>query len=154
VAVITLSEKSIFNLRVDTVQPLLSPLGSFLIGGDFGFQLRDPIFGSTQLMREPLRCLQGVSAVFFCSASRSVEQLQDRLACFVELIGTVRCRSFGPCKRDHIRLVTTDLTVHHLPPSLDLSNHIAGRPFHCGIKRSSQDSIAFCLGVWRISNSE
>ena len=38
-------------------------------------------------MREPLRRLQRVPTVFIRNAGRSVEQLQDRLACFVELIG-------------------------------------------------------------------
>ena len=96
VAVVTLSEKSIFNLRVNTVQPLLSTLGPFLVGGDFRFQLRQPIFSRAKLMRKLLRRLQRVSAVFFRNADRSVEHLQDRLPCFVELISAVRGRgSFG-----------------------------------------------------------
>jgi hypothetical protein len=38
-------------------------------------------------MRELLRRLQRVPTVFIRNPGRSVEQLQDRLACFVELIG-------------------------------------------------------------------
>jgi hypothetical protein len=90
VAVIILSEKSIFNLRVNTVQPLLGALGSFLVGGDFRFQLRYPIFSRAKLMRKLLRRLHRVSAVLFRNACRSVQHLQDRLACFVELIGAAR----------------------------------------------------------------
>jgi hypothetical protein len=56
-AVITLSEKSILDLRVDAMEPLLSPLGSFLITNHLRFQTRNPIFGRTQLMREFLRRL-------------------------------------------------------------------------------------------------
>ena len=79
------------------MEPLLSPLGALLMSGDLRFQLRNPIFSRAQLMREPLRRFQCVSAVFFGNTGRSVEHLQDRLACFVELIGSVRCRcSFSP----------------------------------------------------------
>jgi hypothetical protein len=85
--VITLSEKSVLNLRVNAMEPLLGTLGSFLISGNLRFQLRNPIFGCAQLVRKPLRRLQRVSAVFFRNAGRFVQQLQDCLARFVELIG-------------------------------------------------------------------
>jgi hypothetical protein len=39
-------------------------------------------------MRQLLRRLQRVPTVFIRNAGRPMEQLQDRLACFVELIGT------------------------------------------------------------------
>jgi hypothetical protein len=35
VAAVALLKKSIFNLRIDPMQPLLGALGSFLIGSDF-----------------------------------------------------------------------------------------------------------------------
>ena len=70
-AAIALLKKSIFNLSVDPMEPSLSPLGSFLISGDLRFQLRNPIFGRAQLMREALRRLQRVSAVFFRNTGRS-----------------------------------------------------------------------------------
>jgi hypothetical protein len=89
-AAVALLKKSIFNLSVDAMEPLLGSLGSFLISSDLRFQPRDPIFGRVQLMRELLRHLQRLSAVFFRNAGRSVEHLQDRLACFVELIGVIR----------------------------------------------------------------
>ena len=62
--------------------------------------------------------------------ARSVQHLQDSLACFVELIGAVRRRSpFGPRKRNHFRLgiITTDLTVHRSPSLLTFNNQIVGR---------------------------
>jgi hypothetical protein len=44
-APVILPEKSIFNLRVDAMEPLLGPLGSVLISSDLRFQLRNPVFG-------------------------------------------------------------------------------------------------------------
>jgi hypothetical protein len=81
---VALLKKSVFNLRVDAMEPMLGALDPLLISGDLCFQLRDPIFGCPQLVRQILRRLKRVSAVLFRNASRSVEHLQDRLACFVE----------------------------------------------------------------------
>jgi hypothetical protein len=137
-AAIALLKKSIFNLSVDAMEPSLSPLGSFLISSDLRFQLRNPIFGRAQLMREALRRLQRVSAVFFRNTGRSVEHLQDRLACFVELIGAVRCRgSFSPLEWDHIRLgvVTPNLTMHHSALPLDSTTISSIECFDCGVLR-------------------
>jgi hypothetical protein len=47
-----------------------------------------------------------VTAGFFRNAGRSVEQLQDRLACFVELIGIVTRR---PYHRDGTLLEISEL---------------------------------------------
>jgi hypothetical protein len=69
------------------MEPLLGPVGSFLTSGKLCFQLRDPIFGRVQLMRKLLRHVERTSAVFFGNASRSVEQLKNRLTRLVELIG-------------------------------------------------------------------
>src|SRR5262245_16095025 len=108
------------------MEPLLGPVSPFLISSDLRLQLRNPIFGCAQLMRELLRRLQRVPAVFFCNASRFVEQLQDRLARFVELIGIARCSTCGsPRERNDVRLVVvaTNCTMHHsaLPSTLDRS---------------------------------
>jgi hypothetical protein len=112
---IFLPQKAIFNLRVHAMQPLLGALGSFLIGRDFRFQLRYPIFSRAKLTRKLLRRLQRLSAAFFGNTGRPVQHLQNRLACFVELIIAVRRRRpFSPRKRYHFRrgIITTDLTVH------------------------------------------
>jgi hypothetical protein len=105
-APIILLQESILNLCVDAMEPLLGPIGSFLTGSEFCFQVRDPIFGRVQLMRKLLRHVERMSAVFFRNASSSVEQLQDRLTRCVELIGPIR-RAAAGCPR-----ITTDLTMH------------------------------------------
>jgi hypothetical protein len=137
-APVVLPQKSIFNLRVYAMEPLLRTLGSFLISGNLRFQLRNPIFGCAQLMRELLRRLQSVSTVLFRNAGRFVQQLQDRLARFVELIGIARCGAFGSAREwNDIRhaVVTTNLTMHHSALPLDVSNHIVGGVFDCGVQR-------------------
>jgi hypothetical protein len=101
---IALLKKSIFNLRVNTVEPLLGPLRSLLISSDLCFQLSNPIFSRAQLIRKFLRHTKRVSAVFVGDAGRSLHQLQDCAAGRVELVTAV-CRAFfSPRKRDHIRL--------------------------------------------------
>src|SRR5215813_704986 len=98
-------------------------------------------------MRKLLRGIECVSAVFFRNASRSVEQLQNRLPCFVELIDSIGCGAFGtPRKRNYIRLVTTDLTMHHsaLPTNLDPSYRWRGR-FIVALSAHRASSIAKSL---------
>ena len=80
--VIPLPQKSIFDLRME---PLLRSLGSLLIGRDLCLQLRDPIFGRTQLIRELLRHVYTMSAVFLGNISSFVQKLKDRLTGSVEL---------------------------------------------------------------------
>ena len=100
--VVALAKKSVFNLRINTMEPLLGPLGSLLVGGDFRFQFRYPIFSPAKLMRKLLRSLQRISAVLFRDARCPVQHLQYCLACFVELISAVRRRgSCSPRKRNH-----------------------------------------------------
>ena len=71
-AVVTLSEKSIFNLRVNAMEPLLGTLGSFLISGNLRFQLRNPIFGCAQLIGKLLSHVQRATAVLFSNAGSLV----------------------------------------------------------------------------------
>ena len=47
---VALLEKSVFNLRIDTMEPLLGSPSPLLISGEFRFQLRDPIFGGPELI--------------------------------------------------------------------------------------------------------
>jgi hypothetical protein len=105
-APVILPQKSILNLRVNAMEPVLGPIGSFLASGKLCFQLCDPIFGRVQLMRKLLRHVERMSAVFFGNASRSMEQLQDRLTRFVELIGLIRRVAAGSPR------ITPDLTMH------------------------------------------
>jgi hypothetical protein len=103
---VILTQKSILNLSVDPMEPLLGPVGSFLTSGKLRFQLRDPIFGRVQLMRKLLSHVERTLAVFFGNASRSVEQLKNRLTRLVELIGPSRRVATGSPR------ITRDLTMH------------------------------------------
>jgi hypothetical protein len=121
-APVILPQKSIFDLGINAMEPLLGPISSFLISSEFFFQVRDPIFGGAQLMRKLLRHIQRVSAVFLGDTSRLFDQLQNRMAGLIELIRIIRPGAFrSPRKWDYIRLraTTTDLTVHLTLP-LDL----------------------------------
>jgi hypothetical protein len=83
------------------VQPLLGTLGSLSVRFDLSLELRNTILGSAKLVREPLRCLQRAPTVFFRNASRPVQQLQDCLARFVELVSVCGALA-GMRKWDHI----------------------------------------------------
>jgi hypothetical protein len=83
---ITRLQKSVFNLGVNPMKPLLGTFGSFLTSGDFRFELRNPIFGGPQLIREFLSRFQRVPAVFIGSVSSFLQKTEDRLTGFVELI--------------------------------------------------------------------
>jgi hypothetical protein len=72
-----LLKKAVFNLRVDAMEPLLSPFGSLLISGDFCLQRGDTVFGHAQLIRKLLSHAQRMSAVFVSNASSSLDQLQN-----------------------------------------------------------------------------
>jgi hypothetical protein len=120
-ALVILTQKSILNLSVDPMEPLLGPVGSFLTSGKLCFQLRDPIFGRVQLMRKLLNHVERTLAVFFGNASRSVQQLQDRLTRLVELIGPIRRVAAGSPR------ITPDLTMHRSPSQLKWINLIVWR---------------------------
>jgi hypothetical protein len=118
-APVILPQESILNLRVDSMEPLLRTVGSVAVCSDFRFQLRDPILGCVQFPRKLLGSVERVSAVFFRNAGRPMNQLQDCLTRFVELIGISRAATGSPRKRDHIPLVTIDLSMHYSrPPNL------------------------------------
>jgi len=120
---IILLKKSILDLSVDPMEPLLSPLGSLLMSGKFCFQLSNPILGSAQLIRKLLSHAECVSAVFVGNSCGPLNQLQNSLTCLVELIAPARCSVFGrPLKRNYIGLVFV-ATMHHtaLPADMDKS---------------------------------
>ena len=95
-------KKPILNFSVDAMEPLLGAVSSFLISSELCFQLRDPIFGGTQPMRKPLRCVQCVSAVLFSEACGSLHQLQNRLPCFVD---SASARTKSKCRGDGLELI-------------------------------------------------
>jgi hypothetical protein len=82
-AAVVLAQKSVLNLRIDPVEPLLRAIGSFSMRPNLSFQLRDPIFGRSELMGKLLRHLNGMLTVCFGHAGGLVKQLQNGLSCFV-----------------------------------------------------------------------
>jgi len=80
------------------MEPLLGPVGSLQISGDFCLELRNPIFGGPQLMRELLRDIKRVSAVLLSNDSGSLHQIHNCAARCVELITEV-CRAFSSMRK-------------------------------------------------------
>src|SRR6476469_4330289 len=83
---VALPKKSVFNLSVDAMQPLLRSVGPLSIGHALSFQFCNPIFGCAQLIGKLLSHAQRATAVLFSNAGGLVNQLQYRLSCFVELV--------------------------------------------------------------------
>jgi hypothetical protein len=105
-APIILLQESILNLCIDAMEPLLGPIGFFLMSGKFCLQLGDPIFSRAKLMWKPLRRIDCMSAVLLGNAGRFMEQLQDSSTRFVELIGPLRRVAAGSSR------IPIDLTMH------------------------------------------
>jgi hypothetical protein len=89
-AAVVLSQKSVLDLRVDFVEPLLRAIGPLSMSANLSFQLRDPIFGRAKLVGKFLSHLEGMLTVCFGHASGLVKQFQNGLPSFVELIGVIR----------------------------------------------------------------
>ena len=88
-------------VRVDAMEPLLGPLSSLLINGNLCFQLRNPTFGGTQLIRELLRYVHRTPAVSIGNISRFVQKLEDGLTGLVEFSVVVLFALSRPCKLNH-----------------------------------------------------
>jgi hypothetical protein len=84
---VALLKKAVFDLAVNPMKPLLRTISSFLASGEFSFKRGSAIFGSPQLIRKLLRHAKRVATVFVSYAGRLCDQLQNGLACLVELIG-------------------------------------------------------------------
>jgi hypothetical protein len=97
----TLSQKSILNFGVDAMQPFLSALCLLPVCSDFGLELGNPIFGRAQLVRKVLRRIDCMPAVLLGNVSRFAQQLEDRLAGFIELIVVVSLTLSRSCKWNH-----------------------------------------------------
>jgi hypothetical protein len=72
-----LSHEALFNFRVHLVEPLFRTLGPIAIRLDLSLELGHAVLGRAQLVREFLRHLQRVSAVFLSHAGRFVQQTKD-----------------------------------------------------------------------------
>ena len=93
-AAVVLLQKSILDLRVDFVEPLFSAVSFILINSNLSLQLRDPIFGRLQLVRELLGHIERMFAVRFGHARGLVQQLQNGMPGFIQLIRIIRRRIF------------------------------------------------------------
>ena len=93
-AAFVLLQKSVLNLRVDFVEPLFSAVSFILINSNLSLQLRDPIFGRSQLVRELLGHIERMFAVRFGHARGLVQQLQNGMPGFIQLIRIIRRRIF------------------------------------------------------------
>ena len=78
------TEELIFNLRRDVRKPLLAPLCSFLKVFYVSLKAADPVFGGLHLIGKFLGDFNGVLAVFFSHACRTVEQAQNALPGLVQ----------------------------------------------------------------------
>jgi predicted membrane protein len=94
-AALILSEKSILDLRVNFVKPLLGALGLHPICFHLGLELRNPIFGRAKLVRKPLRRIYCMSAVLLGNIGSFVEKMENRLTGLVELCAVVVTLTFG-----------------------------------------------------------
>jgi hypothetical protein len=71
------------------MQPLLGTLGLLSVRFHLSLQLCNAILGCAELMRKPLRSIDGLCAVLLGSVSGFVQKLQDRLTGFIELTAIV-----------------------------------------------------------------
>jgi hypothetical protein len=83
-------KKSILNLGVNCVEPLLRSVGPLSIGRAFRFQFCNPIFGCAELIGKLLSHAQRATAILFSNAGGLVNQSQYRFSCFVELVDVAR----------------------------------------------------------------
>jgi hypothetical protein len=90
---IVLPEKTLLNLSVDRVEPLLSALGFLLIHADLSLKFGDPILGSSKLVGNLLGHVDSMLTICFGNTSRFVKQFQYHLACFIELIDPISTRA-------------------------------------------------------------
>ena len=67
---VALLEKALFDLAVDTMEPLFGRIASFPTGGELCLQLGYPIFSGSQLIRKLLRHVERMAAIFVGDAGR------------------------------------------------------------------------------------
>jgi hypothetical protein len=112
-AIIILSEKSIFNLRVDLVKPLFRALGLLPTCFNFGFELRYAVLRSPQLLRKLSRRIDCMSAVFLGDISSFAQKLEDCLTGLIELRVVVSLALSRSCKWNHFGAHCCRLSLPH-----------------------------------------
>ena len=85
-----LSDETLLDLRIDPMQPLFSMGASLLIKLNLRLQLGNSTFGRAKLIRKLLGHAERMLAVCFGYTSSLVKQLQNSLACLIELIRMTR----------------------------------------------------------------
>jgi hypothetical protein len=96
-APLILPQKSILDLRIDPVKPLLGALSLLAVRFHLSLELRNAILGCSKLVRKPLRRIDCMSAVLLGDISSFAQKLQDCLTGFVELTIFVSL-ALGPCE--------------------------------------------------------
>jgi hypothetical protein len=81
-----LPQEALFNLGVDSMEPLLSAICPLLLSSDRGLQVGNALTGGAQLMGEFLLYVGRTPPVVFRNARRFVQQTQDRLTGLLDLI--------------------------------------------------------------------
>ena len=116
--IVALPEKSIFNFRVDAMEPLLCALALLPVRRHFGLKLGNPILGRSKLVRQLLSHIESMLTICFGHAGGLMKQSKNCLPCFVDLIDTIRSRApRSRCKRnDKLQIVATRLTTHFTLP--------------------------------------
>lgn len=100
--ILLLPKESLLNLGEDLVEPLLGAVRSLLVISYVRFQLRDPVFGRTEFLRELLSKIECVLTVRFGYTRRLVQQTQDAATGAIQFITLIWCRTFcGRGKLDH-----------------------------------------------------
>jgi hypothetical protein len=101
--ILALPEKSILDLRVNLVKPLLGTLSLLSVCFNLGFEFCNAILSISKLLRKPLRHIHGVSAILLSNIGGFVQKLEDRLTGFVELsVVVVSAALSRPCKLNYL----------------------------------------------------
>jgi hypothetical protein len=81
-----LAQKTILDLIVDFVQPLLCAFGLLPVRFGLGLEIGNALFGCSELVRKLLRSVDCMSAILLGYIGGSVEKLEDRLTRLIELM--------------------------------------------------------------------
>jgi len=82
--ILALPEKSILDLRVNLVKPLLGTLSLLSVCFNLGFEFCNTILSISKLLRKPLRHIHGVSAILLSNIGGFVQKLESDRLCRVE----------------------------------------------------------------------
>jgi hypothetical protein len=78
-------QKTVLDLRIDFIEPLLGALGLLPVCFNLGLKLSYAILSSPKMVGKPLRRIDRMSAVLLGTISSFVQKLEDRMTGSVEL---------------------------------------------------------------------